>query len=116
MLSRNILQKLCSRTLHTSSCRIRQDSDVIQSNPDYFSRVLERFPPGDTKTNEWPLAFAYGSGVFRQDGNVSKNNMTDFVLVVENSQEWHAQNIEKNPKDYAGKVFIFKEAYSLSIQ
>jgi translocator assembly and maintenance protein 41 len=46
------------------------------------------------------LAFAYGSGVFEQDGNVSKGNMTDLVLVVENSEEWHKQNLAMNPKDY----------------
>ena len=41
---------------------------------DFFRRVLLRFPPGDSTTGTWPLAFAYGSGVFKQEGNVSKNN------------------------------------------
>ena len=75
------------------------------ANPDHFKRVIERFPAGDTKNGRpiWPLAFAYGSGVFKQPGNVSKSNMTDFILVVEDSEDWHAQNLKMNPKDYSGK-------------
>ncbi len=48
------------------------------------------------------MAFAYGSGVFKQTGNVSKNNVTDFVLVVEDSADWHRENLTKNPSDYTG--------------
>ena len=75
---------------------------------DFFRRVLLRFPPGDSNTGTWPLAFAYGSGVFKQEGNVSKNNMTDFMLVVEDSENWHSKNLEMNPKDYSGMP-LFKD-------
>ena len=71
---------------------------------DLFDRVLQRFPKGSStdKDYDWPLAFAYGSGVFKQEGNISRGNMIDFVLVVENSDDWHTQNLIMNPKDYSG--------------
>ena len=77
----------------------------IQTAPDFFQRVLKRFPPGSTKNDGFmfPLAFAYGSGVFRQEGNVSRDNMTDFILTVENSEMWHVANIARNPSDYSGR-------------
>ena len=98
------LSKTC-HSIRKCSAKAKDDFNVSLSNPDFFKRVIERFPPGDVKNGQpcWPLAFAYGSGVFKQPGNESKSNMKDFVLVVENSEEWHAQNLKLNPKDYAGK-------------
>ena len=100
---------LCSKLLRNSKnlskfLQIKRYSSQIDvEESDFFRRVLTRFPPGDSNTGNWPLAFAYGSGVFKQEGNVSKNNMTDFILVVENSEQWHAKNLELNPKDYSGE-------------
>ena len=80
---------LCTKILRnprnlTKFLRANRFSSQFESEEsDFFRRVLTRFPPGDSNTGTWPLAFAYGSGVFSQEGNVSKNNMTDFVLVVE---------------------------------
>ena len=80
----------------------------LQTTSDFFQRVLQRFPPGSNKNEgySFPLAFAYGSGVFKQKGNVSRDNMTDFILVVENSECWHTANIAKNPSDYSGKPWF----------
>lgn len=82
-----------------------QDEKVL-AHTDFFKRALERFPPGSTNSKSWPLAFAYGSGVFEQEGNTSPNNMTDFILVVEDSEKWHQENLVRNPKDYSRLLSI----------
>ncbi len=44
---------------------------------------------------------------------MSKTNMTDFILVVEDSQDWHSRNLAQNPKDYAGLMaFLGPKALS----
>ena len=35
------------------------------------------------------LVFAYGSGVFQQQGQQTKDNMTDFIFCVEVLGTWH---------------------------
>ena len=46
--------------------------------------------------------FAYGSGVFQQDNNVDmKNNMTDFIIGVNNSVQWHGDNLRIHPGHYS---------------
>ena len=87
------MNRVLTRILTQTSIR-HVHTDIV--NPDFFQRALQRFP------KQCDLAFAYGSGVFQQDGNVSKSNMTDFIIVVNNSEEWHAENLELNPKDYSG--------------
>ncbi|XP_062441639.1 phosphatidate cytidylyltransferase, mitochondrial [Rhea pennata] len=68
-----------------------------------FRRVLAHFP------QELSLAFAYGSGVFRQAGvsaGHSENNMLDFVFAVDDSVTWHMMNLLKNRSHYSFlKVF-----------
>ena len=89
--------------LYAPENEVTKANDVLAST-DLFHRVLQRFPKGSAsnKDYDWPLAFAYGSGVFKQEGNISRGNMVDFILVVENSEEWHTQNLVMNPKDYSG--------------
>ena len=66
---------------------------------DYFRRILERFPLG---TGSHELAFAYGSGVFDQAGRPKEEKkVTDLILVVNDSVEWHRKNMRLNPKDYS---------------
>lgn len=88
------MNRVLTRILTQASSIRHVHTDI--ANPDFFQRALHRFP------KECDLAFAYGSGVFQQDGNVSKSNMTDFIIVVKNSEEWHAENLQLNPKDYSG--------------
>ena len=47
--------------------------------------------------------FAYGSGVFEQDNNVDmKNNMTDFIIGVNHTRDWHTLNLEQHADHYSG--------------
>ncbi|XP_048212242.1 phosphatidate cytidylyltransferase, mitochondrial isoform X2 [Perognathus longimembris pacificus] len=62
-----------------------------------FRRVLAHFP------GELSLAFAYGSGVFRQAGRGwdQKNTMLDLVFTVDDPVAWHTQNLKKNWSHYS---------------
>ncbi|SAM00576.1 hypothetical protein [Absidia glauca] len=48
-------------------------------------------------------AFAYGSGVFRQNGyDEKKKPMMDFIFGVSHPGHWHALNMQQNPHHYSG--------------
>ncbi|ELU03060.1 hypothetical protein CAPTEDRAFT_92307 [Capitella teleta] len=62
-----------------------------------FKQIMRHFPQKN-KT----FAFAYGSGVFQQQGHNDKSaNMLDFIFAVDDPQEWHKQNMARNPKHYS---------------
>lgn len=64
--------------------------------PTVYHRILQSFPRG------YCLAFAYGSGVFKQLGyNNVKGNMMDFILAVNDPLEWHQNNMDQNPHHYS---------------
>jgi mitochondrial translocator assembly and maintenance protein 41 len=50
-------------------------------------------------------AFAYGSGVFEQDGYAHNSKegapMLDFMFAVTHSAHWHSINMQTNPGHYA---------------
>lgn len=58
-------------------------------------KIVSSFPSGIC------LAFAYGSGIFKQKGNVSSDNMLDFVFVLENAHRWHEENLKLHSKHYS---------------
>ncbi|XP_045132824.1 phosphatidate cytidylyltransferase, mitochondrial-like isoform X1 [Portunus trituberculatus] len=61
-----------------------------------YARVLQSFPKG------YSLAFAYGSGVFKQIGHQNvRDNMMDFIVAVRDPQAWHQVNMAQNPKHYS---------------
>ncbi|XP_033646476.1 phosphatidate cytidylyltransferase, mitochondrial-like [Asterias rubens] len=66
-----------------------------KTNSFLFNRILSNFPKDMT------MAFAYGSGVFKQIGNKDKNNMIDFVFVVDKPKHWHRMNLQRNPDHYS---------------
>ncbi|XP_030358033.1 phosphatidate cytidylyltransferase, mitochondrial isoform X1 [Strigops habroptila] len=71
---------------------------ALSSSGVKFRRVLAHFP------QELSLAFAYGSGVFRQAGDSAgpgENNMLDFVFAVDDSVTWHMMNLTKNRSHYS---------------
>ncbi|XP_014217603.1 phosphatidate cytidylyltransferase, mitochondrial [Copidosoma floridanum] len=59
-----------------------------------FKSILQDFPKS-TK-----FCFAYGSGVFKQLNEPTKN-MLDLIFVVRNPYQWHTENLIKNPNHYA---------------
>ncbi|NXS06700.1 TAM41 protein, partial [Neodrepanis coruscans] len=76
---------------------------VLSSSAVKFRRVLAHFP------QELSLAFAYGSGVFRQAGAApeqGQNNMLDFVFAVDDSVAWHMMNLLKNRSHYSFLKFF----------
>lgn len=61
----------------------------------FLQKIVSKFPPGIS------LAFAYGSGIFKQKENVSSKNMLDFVFVLENPHRWHEENLKLHSKHYS---------------
>ena len=47
--------------------------------------------------------FAYGSGAVKQEGYSSEDKpMIDFVFVVDDSRQWHIDNLKANRCHYSG--------------
>ena len=65
-----------------------------------FRSVLRDFP------KSLKFCFAYGSGVFKQKSDPTKN-MLDLIFVVRNPYQWHAENLIKNPDHYALPLKLF---------
>ncbi|XP_052766968.1 phosphatidate cytidylyltransferase, mitochondrial-like [Mya arenaria] len=65
------------------------------SQTDVFQRVMNTFPNGVQ------MAFAYGSGVFQQQGGDMSKNMLDFIMIVDNPHQWHSENLAVNNKHYS---------------
>ncbi|XP_004692428.1 PREDICTED: phosphatidate cytidylyltransferase, mitochondrial [Condylura cristata] len=70
---------------------------ALRSSGVAFRKILSHFP------EELSLAFAYGSGVYRQAGPSSdqKDLMLDFVFTVDDPVAWHSKNLEKNWSHYS---------------
>nr|XP_012640712.1 phosphatidate cytidylyltransferase, mitochondrial isoform X2 [Microcebus murinus]XP_012640713.1 phosphatidate cytidylyltransferase, mitochondrial isoform X2 [Microcebus murinus] len=75
---------------------------ALQSSGVTFRKILSHFP------EELSLAFAYGSGVYRQAGPNSdqKNAMMDFVFTVDDPVAWHTKNLKKNRSHYSLLKFL----------
>ena len=61
-----------------------------------LSNLLETLPPV-------AYAVAYGSGVFKHFGSaaVAKSaKVVDYILAVDDAEEWHATNLRVNPQQY----------------
>jgi len=62
-----------------------------------MEQILSHFPQKHLK-----YAFAYGSGVFQQHGNLeTSKNMIDFVFAVDNPVQWHSENMINNRSHYS---------------
>ena len=69
---------------------------VDRETAKYLRHVSTSFAP-------LTYAFAYGSGMFQQSGHKStRNNMLDFVFVVDDATTWHRENILAHPHHYSG--------------
>ncbi|XP_076175469.1 phosphatidate cytidylyltransferase, mitochondrial [Ptiloglossa arizonensis] len=71
--------------------------------------ILKSFP------KSMKFCFAYGSGAFKQLNNQS-NNMMDLIFVVRNANQWHAENLELNPKHYAQPLRILGHRVIANVQ
>eukprot|EP00466_Bigelowiella_natans_P008991 jgi/Bigna1/72972/fgenesh1_pg.22_\ len=124
-MSRNL--RVLAGKLHPSSVirRISQKyrrslSSSAQLLPNaHFQRIIERFPPCE-------FSCAYGSGVFRQigyEGNGKEGSdedaplpMLDLILGVEDSEQWHGDNLRRNPGDYSWPLSWLPPSASKTIQ
>ena len=63
------------------------------------------------------MAFAYGSAVFTQNDNASKNkNMLDVVFVVDDALTWHTLNMDLNRSHYSAVARGFGPKIITSLQ
>lgn len=60
----------------------------------FHSRFIKSLP-------KCSFAVAYGSSVFKQNNNVSQNNMIDYLIAVEDCVKFHEENLEFNRKHYS---------------
>uniref|UniRef100_A0A673A5N0 Phosphatidate cytidylyltransferase, mitochondrial n=1 Tax=Sphaeramia orbicularis TaxID=375764 RepID=A0A673A5N0_9TELE len=71
---------------------------ALHSTGVLYRRILAQFP------QDISLAFAYGSGVFKQQGTTQgqmDKNMLDFVFAVDDPVTWHTMNLLQNRKHYS---------------
>ncbi|XP_058228863.1 phosphatidate cytidylyltransferase, mitochondrial isoform X2 [Hemibagrus wyckioides] len=71
---------------------------ALQNTSVFYRRILSQFP------QDISLAFAYGSGVFKQAGasqGQMRNNMLDFVFAVDDPITWHTMNLIDNRRHYS---------------
>ena len=67
-------------------------------------------------------AFAYGSGVFEQDGYTKESAragnapMLDFLFAVTHSDHWHSINMQQHPSHYPLHARTFGSSYVSRIQ
>ena len=64
-------------------------------------------------------AFAYGSGVFEQEGqgvDRTKTPMLDFIFAVSYPEHWHSINLNQNPNHYALHSRLFGSDYIGRVQ
>lgn len=71
--------------------------------------ILKHFP------RNIKFSFAYGSAAFQQLNNQT-NNMLDLIFVVRNINQWHAENLELNPKHYAQPLKLFGHRAIANVQ
>ncbi|PVD26243.1 hypothetical protein C0Q70_13913 [Pomacea canaliculata] len=76
----------------------RSSSSVVKISSSLLlhQQFLDSLPDGIQ------MAFAYGSGVFQQEGHADiTKNMLDFVIVVDDVESWHRKNLALNWKHYS---------------
>lgn len=65
--------------------------------------ILSQFPTVE-------FAFAYGSGVMEQGGydysQLKSLPMLDLIFVVNDTEQWHTENIQRNPSHYTSMIAL----------
>ncbi len=67
------------------------------------------------KYNQPAFAFAYGSGVFREQAPKGATQI-DFVFGVKNTRDWHERNMSRNPEDYSFVARVLGSGVVANIQ
>lgn len=80
-------------------------------SPDDIHDILKQFPPIS-------FAFAYGSGVIAQKSYDYKKQgsdlpMIDLIFAVDDSAQWHEQNMRQNPAHYSPIIPISSQTVTL---
>ncbi len=122
--------------------RLRPSPRPAQSSSSYDKGLLPHLPPNfgqnqllsvDNSTrallesivNQFnaPIryAFAYGSGVFEQDGYASqisdgKKPMLDFMIAVRHPDHWHSINMQQHPSHYPIHARTFGSDFVSKVQ
>ena len=84
----------CSTIQKQEGLKHAQKSPVLTNNNE-LSAIASSFP-----TTGLDYAFGYGSGVLKQQS--SSAGMVDIILAVDDTYEWHKQNLETHPHHYSG--------------
>ena len=120
-MSRSAIHQLCRycdyfhRNVLLSPVRLihstKQDDSVKQKVYPYFNRVLQSLP--DNRS----LAFAYGSGVFKQAGKAwTSNSMSDFIIATDDPVSWHKKNLVMNADHYPDLLKMMGPKTIISLQ
>lgn len=110
---------LCFRLYATGNNHQLNATNHHITHLDQYGAILEQFPEGIQ------MAFAYGSGVFKQEGQSDaqvNKNMIDLIFVVDDSYRWHQKNIRQNRSHYsflkyfgAKQIANFQEKYGAAV-
>ena len=110
---------LCFRLYATGNNHQLNATNHHITHLDQYGAILEQFPEGIQ------MAFAYGSGVFKQEGQSDaqvNKNMIDLIFVVDDSYRWHQKNIRQNRSHYsflkyfgAKQITNFQEKYGAAV-
>lgn len=84
---------------------------MADEHEEFLQKILSKFPSGMS------FALAYGSGIFHQKGNMSSQNMLDFVFVLDNARKWHEDNMySKHHQHHYSAMRCFGSKALVSLQ
>lgn len=69
-----------------------------------YERLISSLPKTGTS-----LIFAYGSGAVAQQGIIQSENMVDYIIVVDDAEDWHSMNLKMNKNHYSCIRFVGAE-------
>lgn len=69
----------------------------LERRSHFFAEILKNLPVHE-------LLVGYGSGVFHQQGS-SLNRMLDFLVIADDTNKFHTENIKMNRTHYTSSIF-----------